>query len=1387
MMRFLTKPSKQISRALLWASCINFLSPNICYTQQLEGSTVADTSKESVDSDYQPSYDATEELAAYTVNFNNVPIIEVIRFISKITNTNFVFQEQDLQFTVTIVSEEPIAVKNILSALIQVLRIHDLSLLEQDNNIVISKNPAVTQLPTIVSSDSPDSINTTSALVTRIFRIKNANVGSIASIVKPFTSQSALVEVSNETKQLIVTDIITNVDKIATLLASLDTPHTSLDIESYAVRNISPADVISLTHQILSPFTEGNPLILVPQTETNTIFIVSTPHLIERALAVMEDIDAPAKPVVVGQKPGAQQIVHIYKIVNKAPADVVSSLEEIADQLEISNATGNGAIITSLKNVKYIQDTNSLLFISDDASWTQIHEILSGIDTAPLVHPASKSGFFIYKIQYSSPDELEDTLHQLASTIGDKDLIATINNVQWIKENNSLVFSGPQAAIDKIKDILPTIDVAEPNKSVLSKGHFLIYTPKYQKGDELQSELEEMSVNLKNSGLSNASLLSTIDSMKWVPSTNSLIFTGDDESLQHIQGILATIDSPTPAALATQTFIYRPVYASEDQLQEALERFAQTLDTTNVSDQNLYEAIHSLQWVSESQSFVFRTDPNTLVRLKETLASLDNPQGLTGGVTRGFFLYKLKHAPGNVVIENLENLAANLPTADISNKNLAKSIESLKWIKENNSILISGSQITIEQVKGLISEFDIAALASVPTPKSEFFIYKPVNQSAESIQESLTNLSDDLENSGLIDTDLFHALNSVKYVPVTNSLLFTGTPESLAKVKGVLVNIDVATPSKTPIQTIGNTTFLVYKIKNATPSMLIQSLKNLTEELQNSNVQDKELADSLNSARFVKDTNSLLFTGSNETLARVEPLVERFDVAAPTAPIREQTSTYVVYSPKYQSGQELINILCDFMQNLMNSGISDTGLFDSINHLKYISKTNSLLVSGDQDSITKVMELLSKFDIPSKESAQPSISSIESANFLIYKLQYHQGSEIQTALKQVATSLNKTNAASNKNLIDAVDSLQWIQVTNSLLGTGDPEVLSKLRDLIQNLDIPLRQVFIEVLVIETTLTNSQNFGLQWGTQLQYLNKTIGAMGNFPTSTGTTNGSSTPTSSLAFAPQIAATTAGNTPVQGTASPSTPATSVPFTSGFDLGVIGDIIMHKGKSFISLGSLVNALQIDNDTTVILNPKIITQDGQTSTIFVGQNIPFVGSFVSNTQSTSNTLSTSNIEYRDVGVNLSITPTLGTNNIVTMDINQDISEQTANTSIQVQGSNVSGVQTTHTSMVTRVHVPDRHFLILSGMINDSRNHFRTSIPCLGGLPVIGALFSENDRSASKANVIIFLRPFIIDSFDEYDRLTQAEEELFKQEASLPTLKEDFDDGVEMIKNLDND
>jgi type II secretory pathway component GspD/PulD (secretin) len=1192
----------------LCASFIQFIHSPIAYTAEMEEGPVMASSSPKVDVD----------IDTYTAKFNNVSMTELIRFASKITNLNFIFEETDLQFPVTVMSEEAVSAKNIMAAISQVLRTHNLILLEQDGNVLITKSTKVNQIPPIVSSDLSDPKAGNAALVTRIFRIKNANINTIANIIRPMTSEGALIEISSETRQLIVTDITPNTEQIAALLTSLDAPHTPLDIEIYTVKHVHAPDLITITKQILTPFTEGNPLIFVPQTDTNAIYIVSTPHLIERAMTIMEDLDIPSKPVV-GRPLTAGKSIFIYKALHRSPSQLLSELRRVGDRLKAAGGI-RAPLEVAIEDAQEIPDNESLLFLVDPDTMTQLKEILASLDTPLGISP--------------------DQVHL------------------W------------------------------------GKSTFLVYNPVFRSDDELKDELHNLTSSLKTSGLSDTSLLDTLQTMKWIPENNSLVFTGDPQSIEKVRAILKTLDiAQAHASKSSQIFIY-----------------------------------------------------------------------------------KLQHAHCMAVIEELRNIGNKMSPTSLQNQSIIDAIKKIECLPSNNALLLTGSTEVLEQIKTMIGDFDTPNGTSSPATAQAFLIYKPKYLPAVNIETALNVLASHLQATDLKDPQLFQALSTMRYVPETNSLLFAGSQQGLDKVQELLTGIDTpAALSAIQSQGAENITFLLYKVQSTTAEKLVTSLRTVAVNLQQSNMEDKQIAHAIETVKVITETNSLLFTGTSATLAQIEQLLQKFDVPGLGTSVRVERAAhnFVIYKPKYVSGEELISILRDFMQNLMLSGISDPPLFETIETLKWIEKTSSLLISGDKSAIATVEQLLAKFDIPGKENIAPSIESIDNVSFLVYKLQFHPGNDIQSALKQVATSLGKgENNTAPSALYEAVNSIQWIQVTNSLLCSGHQDVLVKLKDLIQNLDIPLKQVFIEVLVINTTLANQQNFGLMWGGQVQYFNKTILQTGNFPIPPPNTT-----TPATTFPSTLNSINATNTPRGGL---------IPFSSGFDLGVIGDIIMHKGRSFISLGSLLNALQQDTDSTVLLNPKIVTQDNRQSTIFVGQNVPYTGSLVTNSQ-TAGTIQTANIEYRDVGVSLTITPILGDGDVITMDIVNDISQIIGNQNVTTNNQQVTGIQTTHTHMETRVHVPDNHFVALSGMINDSKTHFKTSIPCLGGLPVIGAAFSENDRTANKSNILIFVRPQIIKSYREYKAITEHQEWLYKDNVRLPSLKEEFDEGIDMVKLPENE
>lgn len=312
-------------------------------------------------------------------------------------------------------------------------------------------------------------------------------------------------------------------------------------------------------------------------------------------------------------------------------------------------------------------------------------------------------------------------------------------------------------------------------------------------------------------------------------------------------------------------------------------------------------------------------------------------------------------------------------------------------------------------------------------------------------------------------------------------------------------------------------------------------------------------------------------------------------------------------------------------------------------------------------------------------------------SYIVYKLQYHLGSEILAAME-------------GSELVAGLKTLKWIEGTNSLLFSGSEDALDQAKALIKSLDQPLKQVFIEVLVVESSIKNGSQFGVKWSGDGAYKDRYKANFGS---------------------PKL-----------------------PLGKGFDFSIIGDLIFHQGKSFVNLSSLVSALSHERDHKIILNQKLLTQDTKSSTLFVGDNIPFPGAVVETIGASQQT--TSNIEYKDVGVSLKITPLLGDDGVVTLDISEEITE--ALPSIQRSHETVQGIQTTKTNMITRVHVPDKSFVVLSGMNKNSKATRKEGIPCLGGIPLLGALFRESKKEDEKRHVTIFVRPHIVSKEEIHGR-----------------------------------
>ena len=187
----------------------------------------------------------------YMINFNNIQITEYIRFISKISGKNFIFDENDLNFNVTIVSEAMTQIDDIMAALVQNLRIKGLTLLEQGNNLIIHASKDVSQ-PFKVVTDESQQINNQDEFITRVFRVMNVSPDKMADILRPMLSKTAILEVQKEAQHIIVTDIATNIPKLSKLVTILDSPHSGYEIGQYSASG-SVLPLIDLADKIMEP------------------------------------------------------------------------------------------------------------------------------------------------------------------------------------------------------------------------------------------------------------------------------------------------------------------------------------------------------------------------------------------------------------------------------------------------------------------------------------------------------------------------------------------------------------------------------------------------------------------------------------------------------------------------------------------------------------------------------------------------------------------------------------------------------------------------------------------------------------------------------------------------------------------------------------------------------------------------------------------------------------------------------------------------------------------------------------------------------------------------------------------------------------------------------
>ena len=337
------------------------------------------------------------------------------------------------------------------------------------------------------------------------------------------------------------------------------------------------------------------------------------------------------------------------------------------------------------------------------------------------------------------------------------------------------------------------------------------------------------------------------------------------------------------------------------------------------------------------------------------------------------------------------------------------------------------------------------------------------------------------------------------------------------------------------------------------------------------------------------------------------------------------------------------------------------------------------------------------------------------------QVQFARASDLKKLIDEAKKNSGGTGVNGISNNVDSIlserGSVSVDERTNTLIVNDIPIKIQAVRELVAELDKPVKQVLIDSRIVLTEDNYARDLGARFG--VSFINRTSDKL---ITGSGTSNAST----SLAVdvvngtrpltIPDLSNRLGVNMPLVGGTS-GTPAS-------YGLSILsGDFLVDLELS---------ALQTEGRVEIVSSPRVVTQDGAPAEVWSGTEVPIV---------TRDDEGKSTLETVTAALRLNVTPRIAPNNMVDMELNINNDELGNNVSVAGQTSftkNTSGVK-------TNVLVDNGETIVLGGVYKQRQAAKTDKVPLLGDIPVIGNAFKKNTREFKKNEMLIFVTPRIVD------------------------------------------
>lgn len=485
-----------------------------------------------------------------------------------------------------------------------------------------------------------------------------------------------------------------------------------------------------------------------------------------------------------------------------------------------------------------------------------------------------------------------------------------------------------------------------------------------------------------------------------------------------------------------------------------------------------------------------------------------------------------------------------------------------------------------------------------------------------------------------------------------------------------------------------------------------------------------------------KATNHLVITERASNIRRMLRIIEQLDI-----PIVEERIS--VFPLDHASARSLAEKVSQLIAAEARAAPAATrpGIPPPVHRIVKVipdERTNSLVVLANERDTREIRELIHRLD---KETPKGK-------NQLHVRYLEHARAEDLAKVLNAILGAKPKPAPKDKGPGPAIPEETTItadRATNSLVIIASPQDYRELEEIIQKLDMVRAQVLVEAVIAEVSMDKALQMGVEWRLMDQPVPDSIRGYGG--TDFGTIRG-------------IQQGTLGD-------------------AGLFLGMTRGFLTVGGVQIVNLGALVRAFQKDTDVNVLSTPHILTMDNEKAKIIVADNVPILKTDLTQplaaaTAAAPNIAVTRTYEYKDIGIQLEITPHISKGSMVRLEIATEVSNITS-----IDPTNPGFVTTRRRQANTTVVVDDGQIVVIGGLIRDDRMDETKKAPCIGNIPGLGWLFKAYSGTNTKTNLMVFITPYIIRSTEDLAKATlkkkgEAEENLRKLKKERETEVKDI-------------